>query len=121
MVWQICKLQIKVNLSQPNVSAILQTLQPHDSAGIGELALDPTLFGSSTTLLNADHHEVYFSGMPQWNAKVCIICPWLLDIILEVQTVTTRLCVCRSSVGMAMNLNVPRKDIIGLMDAQMIQ
>ncbi|KAM3275137.1 hypothetical protein ACQJBY_043858 [Aegilops geniculata] len=43
---------------------------PHDSAGIGELALDPTLFGSSTTLLNADHHEVYFSGMPEWNAKV---------------------------------------------------
>ncbi|VAI32104.1 unnamed protein product [Triticum turgidum subsp. durum] len=43
---------------------------PQDSAGIGELALDPTLFGSSTTLLNADHHEVYFSGMPEWNAKV---------------------------------------------------
>jgi hypothetical protein len=83
MVWQICKLQTKVNLSQPNVSAILQTLQPQDSAGIGELALDPTLFGSSTTLLNADHHEVYFSGMPQWNAKVCTICHWLLDIILE--------------------------------------
>ncbi|VAI17803.1 unnamed protein product [Triticum turgidum subsp. durum] len=43
---------------------------PQVSAGIGELALDPTLFGSSTTLLNADHHEVYFSGMPEWNAKV---------------------------------------------------
>lgn len=43
---------------------------PQDSAGIGELALDPTLFGSSTALLNADHHEVYFSGMPEWNGKV---------------------------------------------------
>ncbi|WVZ64814.1 hypothetical protein U9M48_014284 [Paspalum notatum var. saurae] len=31
---------------------------PQDSAGIGELALDPILFGSSTTLLNADHQEV---------------------------------------------------------------
>ncbi|KAM0885979.1 hypothetical protein ACQ4PT_029982 [Festuca glaucescens] len=42
---------------------------PQDSAGIGELALDPTLFGSSTTLLNADHHEVYFSGMPHGMQK----------------------------------------------------
>ncbi|KAL6655936.1 hypothetical protein ACP70R_006762 [Stipagrostis hirtigluma subsp. patula] len=43
---------------------------PQDSADIGELALDPTLFGSSTTLLNADHHEIYFKGMPEWNGKV---------------------------------------------------
>lgn len=43
---------------------------PQDSAGIGELALDPTLFGSSTTLLNADHQEVYFNGMPEWQGKV---------------------------------------------------
>ncbi|TVU09398.1 hypothetical protein EJB05_42870 [Eragrostis curvula] len=43
---------------------------PQDVAGIGELALDPTLFGSSTTLLNADHHKVYFKGMPEKNGKV---------------------------------------------------
>nr|CAB3453281.1 unnamed protein product [Digitaria exilis] len=43
---------------------------PQDSVGIGELALDPVLFGSSTTLLNADHQEVYFNGMPEWNGKV---------------------------------------------------
>ncbi|CAN6217514.1 unnamed protein product [Urochloa humidicola] len=43
---------------------------PQDSVGIGELALDPVLFGSSTTLLNADHQEVYFNGMPEWNGKI---------------------------------------------------
>ncbi|KAK3133234.1 hypothetical protein QOZ80_6AG0534070 [Eleusine coracana subsp. coracana] len=43
---------------------------PQDVAGIGELALDPTLFGSSTMLLNADHYEVYFKGMPKKNDKV---------------------------------------------------
>ncbi|CAN6174185.1 unnamed protein product [Urochloa humidicola] len=43
---------------------------PQDSVGIGELALDPILFGSSTTLLNADHQEVYFDGMPEWNGKI---------------------------------------------------
>lgn len=45
-------------------------MQPQDSVGTGELALDPTFLGASTTLLNADHHEVYFSGMPEWNGKV---------------------------------------------------
>ncbi|KAH7688951.1 Acetate--CoA ligase protein [Dioscorea alata] len=43
---------------------------PRNTPGIGELALDPTLFGSSTTLLNADHYDVYFKGMPTWNGKV---------------------------------------------------
>ncbi|XP_006661184.2 probable acyl-activating enzyme 17, peroxisomal [Oryza brachyantha] len=43
---------------------------PQDSTGTGELALDPTFFGASTTLLNADHHDVYFNGMPEWNGKV---------------------------------------------------
>ncbi|CAD6344019.1 unnamed protein product [Miscanthus lutarioriparius] len=43
---------------------------PQDCVGIGELALDPTLFGSSTTLLNADHQEVYFNGMPEWHGKI---------------------------------------------------
>lgn len=43
---------------------------PENSPGQGELALEPTLFGASTTLLNADHYEVYFKGMPVWNDKV---------------------------------------------------
>lgn len=43
---------------------------PETAAGIGELALDPTIFGASTTLLNADHYDVYFKGMPVWNGKV---------------------------------------------------
>jgi acetyl-CoA synthetase len=30
----------------------------------GELALRPPMLGSSTRLLNRDHHEVYFAGMP---------------------------------------------------------
>ncbi|ONK69440.1 uncharacterized protein A4U43_C05F22910 [Asparagus officinalis] len=43
---------------------------PQNMQGIGELALDPTMFGASTTLLNADHYNVYFKGMPMWNGKV---------------------------------------------------
>ncbi|KAI8013115.1 putative acyl-activating enzyme 17, peroxisomal [Camellia lanceoleosa] len=38
--------------------------------GIGELALGPLMFGASNTLLNADHYNVYFKGMPVWNGKV---------------------------------------------------
>jgi hypothetical protein len=49
-------------------------VQPQDVTGIGELALDPTLFGSSITLLNADHQEVYFKGMPEKNGKVRMSC-----------------------------------------------
>lgn len=37
---------------------------------IGELALGPLLLGASSTLLNADHYNVYFKGMPVWNGKV---------------------------------------------------
>jgi hypothetical protein len=54
---------------QNDAAANFQTVQPQDVTGIGELALDPTLFGSSTTLLNADHQEVYFKGMPDKMAK----------------------------------------------------
>ncbi|XP_042382139.1 probable acyl-activating enzyme 17, peroxisomal [Zingiber officinale] len=42
---------------------------PDNVAGIGEVALDPTMFGASTTLLNADHYDVYFKGMPIYNGK----------------------------------------------------
>ncbi|KAJ3677501.1 hypothetical protein LUZ60_003225 [Juncus effusus] len=40
-----------------------------DVAGVGELALDPTMFGASTTLLNANHYDVYFKDMPIYNGK----------------------------------------------------
>ncbi|KAL9337702.1 hypothetical protein Peur_069471 [Populus x canadensis] len=38
--------------------------------GMGELALGPLMFGASSTLLNADHYNVYFKGMPLWNGKI---------------------------------------------------
>lgn len=43
---------------------------PRTAPGTGELALDPIMFGASTTLLNANHYDVYFKGMPVWNKKV---------------------------------------------------
>ncbi|KAI9088468.1 hypothetical protein K1719_029917 [Acacia pycnantha] len=43
---------------------------PQNVPGMGELALGPLMFGSSITLLNADHHNVYFKDMPLWNGKV---------------------------------------------------
>ncbi|KAL5987576.1 putative acyl-activating enzyme 17, peroxisomal [Asimina triloba] len=43
---------------------------PQTMTATGELALDPVMFGASTTLLNANHYNVYFRGMPVWNGKV---------------------------------------------------
>ncbi|KAI7738500.1 hypothetical protein M8C21_004653, partial [Ambrosia artemisiifolia] len=43
---------------------------PPNVPGIGELALNPLMFGASSTLLNANHYDVYFKGMPSWNGKV---------------------------------------------------
>ncbi|KAL8474799.1 hypothetical protein ACS0TY_031292 [Phlomoides rotata] len=43
---------------------------PQDSPGFGELALGPLMFGASTTLLNAEHYDIYFKDMPVWNGKV---------------------------------------------------
>ncbi|KAJ0805101.1 putative acetate--CoA ligase [Helianthus annuus] len=43
---------------------------PANVAGAGELALNPLMFGASSTLLNANHYDVYFKGMPSWNGKV---------------------------------------------------
>ena len=37
---------------------------------MGELALSPFMFGASSTLLNANHYDVYFRGMPSWNGQV---------------------------------------------------
>lgn len=43
---------------------------PQDCPGIGELALGSLMFGASSTLLNADHYNIYFKDMPVWNGKV---------------------------------------------------
>ncbi|XP_056170954.1 probable acyl-activating enzyme 17, peroxisomal [Syzygium oleosum] len=43
---------------------------PQDAPGMGELALGAVMFGSSSTLLNANHYDVYFKGMPLWKGKV---------------------------------------------------
>ncbi|KAJ8752392.1 hypothetical protein K2173_004028 [Erythroxylum novogranatense] len=43
---------------------------PQNAPGMGELALGPVMFGASNTLLNADHFDVYFKGMPLYNGKV---------------------------------------------------
>jgi len=69
--------------------------------GIGELALDPTIFGASTILLNADHYDVYFRGMPIWNGKVRVpvISDFYLDFIYSIW-------LCRSFEGMGMYLSV---------------
>ncbi len=37
------------------------------SSDIGEVAIIPPSFGLSLQLLNADHHKVYYSGMPSFN------------------------------------------------------
>ncbi|WCJ22031.1 acyl-activating enzyme 17 [Euphorbia peplus] len=43
---------------------------PDNEPGMGELALGPLMFGASSTLLNANHYDVYFKGMPVWNGKI---------------------------------------------------
>ncbi|XP_017973745.1 PREDICTED: probable acyl-activating enzyme 17, peroxisomal [Theobroma cacao] len=43
---------------------------PQDAPGMGELALGPLMFGSSSTLLNASHYDVYFKEMPSWNGLI---------------------------------------------------
>ncbi|PKA65815.1 putative acyl-activating enzyme 17, peroxisomal [Apostasia shenzhenica] len=43
---------------------------PQKIPAVGELALVPTMLGASSTLLNADHYDVYFKGMPVWEGKV---------------------------------------------------
>ncbi|KAG7944430.1 hypothetical protein I3843_15G102100 [Carya illinoinensis] len=43
---------------------------PQNQPGIGELALGPLMFGASNTLLNANHYDVYFKGMPSWKGRV---------------------------------------------------
>lgn len=43
---------------------------PNNVPGIGELALGPNILGASAILLNANHYDVYFKGMPKWNGKI---------------------------------------------------
>ncbi|KAH1114873.1 hypothetical protein J1N35_008251 [Gossypium stocksii] len=43
---------------------------PENAPGMGELALGPLMFGSSSTLLNASHYDVYFKEMPSWNGLI---------------------------------------------------
>ncbi|KAJ7536957.1 hypothetical protein O6H91_12G089700 [Diphasiastrum complanatum] len=43
---------------------------PSDMPGIGECAFDPSMIGSSTTLLNANHFNVYFKNMPRYHGKI---------------------------------------------------
>ncbi|KAF3437940.1 hypothetical protein FNV43_RR20696 [Rhamnella rubrinervis] len=43
---------------------------PQNQPGIGELALGPLMLGASTTVLNANHYDIYFKGMPFWSGKV---------------------------------------------------
>ena len=44
--------------------------QPEDQPCIGEIGLFPLYLGASNELLNADHDEVYFKGMPIYNGMV---------------------------------------------------
>ncbi|XP_073050563.1 LOW QUALITY PROTEIN: probable CoA ligase CCL12 [Primulina eburnea] len=39
---------------------------PHDHPCVGEVALFPIYMGATDRLLNADHEEVYFKGMPKY-------------------------------------------------------
>ncbi|KAJ9174109.1 hypothetical protein P3X46_017172 [Hevea brasiliensis] len=43
---------------------------PHNVPVMGELALGPLMFGASSSLLNANHYNVYYKGMPVWNGKI---------------------------------------------------
>ncbi|KAK3225682.1 hypothetical protein Dsin_005544 [Dipteronia sinensis] len=43
---------------------------PQNVPGMGELALSPFMFGASSTLLNANHYDVYFRGMSSWNGQI---------------------------------------------------
>lgn len=47
-------------------------VQPSDKPGTGECALDPSIFGASLRLLNANHFNVYYKGMPQFQGKVSV-------------------------------------------------
>jgi hypothetical protein len=44
------------------------------------------MFGASSTLLNADHHDVYYKGMPFWEGRASeflsiFIIVWFLGLL----------------------------------------
>lgn len=45
-------------------------MQPDDQPCTGEVGLFPQHFGATDRLLNADHDEVYFKGMPMYKETV---------------------------------------------------
>ncbi|KAL9273165.1 putative CoA ligase CCL12 [Drosera capensis] len=45
----------------------LDQVEPDDQPCEGEMALSPIHMGASDRLLNADHEEIYFKGMPDYN------------------------------------------------------
>ena len=45
-------------------------VQPDDQACVGEVGLFPLYMGATNRLLNADHEEVYFKGMPLYKGMV---------------------------------------------------
>ena len=51
------------------------SFQPRDAEGVGELALYPHVFGASSTLLNGNHYNVYFKGMPTFQGQVIQLLP----------------------------------------------
>ncbi|GAU41642.1 hypothetical protein TSUD_81280 [Trifolium subterraneum] len=62
--------------STPSMTAGLVILDengvayPDDVPCVGEVGLFPVYMGATDRLLNADHEEVYFKGMPLYNGKI---------------------------------------------------
>lgn len=51
-------------------SVMLFLCQPDDQPCVGEVGLFPLHMGATDRLLNADHEEVYFNGMPMYKGRV---------------------------------------------------
>jgi acetyl-CoA synthetase len=61
----LCQPQAPATFSTPAMGAAFILLDEEGrEADVGELALHPPMLGSSSRLLNRDHHEAYFAGMP---------------------------------------------------------
>ncbi|KAJ9560170.1 hypothetical protein OSB04_005330 [Centaurea solstitialis] len=74
-LWLMGRAKYKPVIDTPSLGSKLFILGedgipiPPNVPGFGELALHPLMFGASSTLLNANHYDVYFKGMPSWNGK----------------------------------------------------
>ena len=65
---------------QPNIPSTFSTQalggefvlldEDHKATDQGEMFLIPPIMGLSSSLLNRDHHEVYFKGIPKYNGMV---------------------------------------------------